>query len=230
MNEDYTAFKLNPLLLSLNFRVVIKEVWLYCHLRWQLHVVYVWVSKCVAVPVLQATASRSCLRSPWWCRTRWRSWREPRRLLRFSRNSVHGGTLKRSDWTSVILLLVMFILNGVQITGCKASQETLARRDIEKFGVNSCYPVACCVNLNGVEICGCRVSQIKHCAWMDIKMLDVWSSFVCPVSPCCNIFNILRLVVILGRKGLLKWSNWMAVIFFICVNLKIVPWVHILPT
>ena len=71
----------------------------------------------------------------------------------------------------------MFILNGVQITGCKASQETLAQRDIEKFEVNS-YPVAHCVNLNGVEICGCRVSQIKHCAWMDIKMLDVWSSFV----------------------------------------------------
>ena len=216
MNEDYTAFKLNPLLLSLNFRVVIKEVWLYCHLRWQLHVVYVWVSKCVAVPVLQATASRSCLRSPWWCRTRWRSWREPRRLLRFSRNSVHGGTLKRSDWTSVILLLVMFILNGVQITGCKASQETLARRDIEKFEVNS-YPVAHCVNLNGVEICGCRVSQIKHCAWMDIKMLDVWSSFV-PFLLVAIFLTFWDWWSYLGIKGC--WSGqieWLSYFSFVLI-------------
>ena len=125
--------------------------------------------KCVAVPVLQATASRSCLRSPWWCRTRWRSWREPRMLLRFSRNSVHGGTLKRSDWTSVILLLVMFILNGVQISGCRSSQETPAWRDIVKVGVSSYYPADHCVNLNSWNQWLWNFSNKKHCAWMDIK-------------------------------------------------------------
>lgn len=95
----------------------------------------------------------------------------------------------------------MFILNGVQISGCRASQETPAWRDIEKVGVNSCYPVARCVNLNSVEISGCGISQIKNIVhgWT-LKMLDVRSS-CCPISPCCNIFNIFKLVVILGIKG-----------------------------
>lgn len=98
----------------------------------------------------------------------------------------------------------MFILNGVQISGCRASQETPAWRDIEKVGVNSCYPVARYINLNSVEISGCGISQIKNIVhgWT-LKMLDVRSS-CCPISPCCNIFNIFKLVVILGHKGLLK--------------------------